>query len=60
MKKVLLTAFAAATIGIISATMCCFGILGGARIRRWIPERANVVSGLYLIVIAAAMWIGDR
>ena len=51
---------AAATIGIISATMCCFGILGGASIRRWIPERANVVSGLYLIVIAAVMWIGDR
>ncbi|MFL6244819.1 MAG: manganese efflux pump MntP family protein [Thermoanaerobaculia bacterium] len=51
---------AAATIGIISATMCLFGILGGARIRRWIPERANVVSGLYLIVIAAVMWAGDR
>jgi manganese efflux pump family protein len=51
---------AAATIGIISASMCLFGIIGGARIRRWIPEKANVVSGLYLIVIAAVMWAGDR
>jgi len=51
---------AAATIGAISATMCLFGILGGARIRRWIPEHANVVSGLYLIAIAAFMWAGDR
>ena len=51
---------AAATIGIISASMCLFGILGGARVRRWIPEKANVVSGLYLIVIAAVMWAGDR
>jgi putative Mn2+ efflux pump MntP len=51
---------AAATIGTISAAMCLFGILGGARIRRWIPEHANVVSGLYLIAIAALMWAGDR
>jgi putative Mn2+ efflux pump MntP len=51
---------AAATIGIISASMCLFGIIGGASIRRWIPEKANVVSGLYLIVIAAVMWAGDR
>jgi putative Mn2+ efflux pump MntP len=51
---------AAATIGIISACMCLFGIIGGARIRRWIPERANVVSGAYLIVIAVVMWAGDR
>lgn len=52
--------FAAATIGAISASMCVLGIAGGTRIRRWIPERANVVSGVYLIVIAAVMWAGDR
>lgn len=51
---------AAAAIGTISAAMCLFGILGGARIRKRIPEHANVVSGLYLIVIAAVMWAGDR
>lgn len=53
-------ALAAATIGAISASMCLLGIAGGARIRRWIPEHANVVSGLYLIVIATMMWAGDR
>jgi putative Mn2+ efflux pump MntP len=51
---------AAAAVGGISACMCLFGIAGGMRIRRWIPEHANVVSGLYLIVIAAMMWAGVR
>jgi putative Mn2+ efflux pump MntP len=51
---------AAAAIGGISACMCLFGIAGGMRIRRWIPEYANVLSGLYLIVIAAMMWAGAR
>ena len=52
--------FAATTIGSISACMCVLGIAGGTRIRRWIPEHANVLSGVYLIVIAAVMWAGDR
>lgn len=51
---------AAATIGAISASMCLFGIAGGMRIRRWIPEHASVASGLYLIVIAAMIWAGLR
>jgi len=51
---------AAATIGTISACMCLFGIIGGARIRRWIPEKANVVSGAYRSVIAVEMGDGDR
>jgi putative Mn2+ efflux pump MntP len=51
---------AALTIGGVSACMCLFGIAGGARVRRWIPEYAEVVSGLYLIAIAAMMWIGHR
>jgi putative Mn2+ efflux pump MntP len=48
---------AAATIGCVSAVMCVAGIAGGARLRRWIPEHAEVVSGIYLIVIAGMMWI---
>lgn len=51
---------AALTIGSISACMCLFGMAGGLRVRRWIPEYAEVVSGLYLIGIATMMWIGDR
>lgn len=50
---------AAATIGSVSAAMCLFGLAGGTRIRRWIPERANVVSGFYLIVIAILMFTGS-
>jgi putative Mn2+ efflux pump MntP len=49
---------AAATIGAVSASMCLIGMAGGVRIRRWIPEHASVVCGLYLIVIAAMMWAG--
>lgn len=48
--------FAAATIGSVSAAMCIAGIAGGARIRRWLPAHADVLSGLYLIAIAAFMW----
>jgi putative Mn2+ efflux pump MntP len=49
-------AFAAATVGSVSASMCILGIAGGARIRRWVPAHASVISGLYLLVIAAFMW----
>jgi putative Mn2+ efflux pump MntP len=51
---------AALTVGCVSASMCLFGIVGGTRIRRWIPEYAEVASGLYLIVLAATMWMGHR
>ena len=43
---------AAATIGAVSASMCLLGMAGGARIRRWVPRHADVLSGLYLIAIA--------
>lgn len=48
---------AALVIGCVSAGMCVIGIAGGARIRRWIPSHAEVVSGLYLVAVAAMMWI---
>lgn len=48
---------AALVIGAISALLCATGILAGARIARLIPERAELVSGCALIIIAAAMWI---
>jgi putative Mn2+ efflux pump MntP len=49
-------ALAAATVGSVSASMCILGMAGGARIRRWVPAHASVISGLYLLVIAAFMW----
>jgi putative Mn2+ efflux pump MntP len=48
---------AALVIGTISAALCVIGILAGARISRLIPERAELVSGCALIMIAASMWI---
>lgn len=50
-------ALSALTIGTISAVLCVTGILAGARISRLIPERAELVSGCALIIIAASMWI---
>lgn len=50
-------AVAALTIGGTSAVLCLCGIVFGARIRRLIPERAELVSGAALIAVAASMWI---
>lgn len=50
---------AALVIGTISAALCVAGIVGGARISRVIPGRAELVSGCALLVIAASMWIRD-
>lgn len=49
---------AAATIGCVSASMALLGIAAGARLRRWIPEKIEIVSGVYLVAIAATMWLG--
>jgi putative Mn2+ efflux pump MntP len=51
---------AAAVVGSVSACMCLFGMAGGMRLRRWIPDYAQVISGLYLIAIAAMMWMDHR
>jgi putative Mn2+ efflux pump MntP len=50
-------ALAALVIGATSAALCVLGIVAGARIARLIPERAELVSGCALIIIAASMWI---
>ena len=45
-------ALAAVTIGSVSASMCLIGLGAGARIRRWLPAHADLLSGIYLIAIA--------
>ncbi|MBV9497019.1 MAG: manganese efflux pump [Acidobacteria bacterium] len=50
-------AVAALAIGGTSALLCLCGIVFGTRIRRLIPERAELASGAALIAIAASMWI---
>jgi putative Mn2+ efflux pump MntP len=49
---------AAATIGCVSASMALLGIVAGGRVRSWIPEKIEIVSGVYLVAIAAMMWLG--
>ncbi|HKO55496.1 MAG TPA: manganese efflux pump [Thermoanaerobaculia bacterium] len=50
-------AVAALAIGGTSAVLCLCGIVFGARVRRLIPQRAELVSGAALIAVAASMWI---
>jgi putative Mn2+ efflux pump MntP len=47
----------AAIVGGVSASMSLIGLAGGSRLRRLIPEYAQIVSGIYLIAIAAMMWM---
>ena len=49
---------AAATVGCVSASMSLAGLAAGAGVRRWIPEKIEIVSGVYLVAIAATMWLG--
>lgn len=50
-------------IGTISASMACFGLYAGRWIRRWIgrflPERIEMVVGMYLCVLAVRMLVTD-
>lgn len=48
---------AALVIGTISAALCVTGILAGGRISRLVPERAELVSGCALVLVAVSMWI---
>ena len=34
------------------------GVAAGAHVRRWIPEKIEIVSGVYLVAVAATMWLG--
>jgi len=40
-------------IGLVSGSLCAVGLFAGARLRRWIPERAELWSGVYLLALAA-------
>lgn len=50
-------ALAALIVGGISATLCASGILAGGWISRLVPQRAELLSGCALILVAASMWI---
>lgn len=40
-------------IGLLSGGLGAVGLYAGARLRRWVPERAELLSGTYLLALAA-------
>jgi putative Mn2+ efflux pump MntP len=42
----------AVVVGVISGAMCIAGLFAGAWLRRWVPGRAEVWSGAFLVVLA--------
>jgi putative Mn2+ efflux pump MntP len=42
----------AAVVGAVSGGMCVAGLFAGAWLRRWVPGRAEVWSGAFLVVLA--------
>jgi putative Mn2+ efflux pump MntP len=39
-------------IGMMSGSLCALGLFAGARLRRWMPARAELWSGVYLLALA--------
>jgi putative Mn2+ efflux pump MntP len=46
-------------IGLVSGSLCALGLFSGAWLRRWIPRRAELWSGLYLLVLAVGRLVWD-
>lgn len=42
----------ALVVGAISGAMCVAGMFAGGWLRRWVPGRAEVLSGAFLVVLA--------
>jgi putative Mn2+ efflux pump MntP len=40
-------------IGVASGSLCALGLFAGARLRSFIPRRAELWSGIYLLILAA-------
>ena len=47
-------------IGLVSGSLCALGLFAGAGLRRWVPARAELWSGLYLLVLAAVRLLEAR
>lgn len=44
----------ALVIGVVSGSLCAVGLFAGTQLRRWMPKRAELWSGVYLLVLAVA------
>jgi putative Mn2+ efflux pump MntP len=49
----------ALTIGLVSGSLCALGLFSGAWLRRWMPRRAELWCGLYLLVLAVGRLVRD-
>jgi putative Mn2+ efflux pump MntP len=47
-------------LGLVSGSLCALGLFAGARLRRWVPERAELWSGIYLLALAAIRLLEAR
>lgn len=46
-------------LGIVSGSLCALGLFSGAWLRRWVPRRAELWSGVYLMALAALRLVWD-
>jgi putative Mn2+ efflux pump MntP len=49
----------ALVIGGVSGSLCALGLFAGAWLRRWVPRRAELWSGVYLLILAAGRLVED-
>jgi manganese efflux pump family protein len=49
----------ALVIGLVSGSMCALGLFAGERLRRWAPRRAELWSGVYLLLLATFRLVRD-
>jgi putative Mn2+ efflux pump MntP len=47
-------------LGLISGSLCALGLFAGARLRRWVPQRAELWSGVYLLALAVFRLVEAR
>jgi manganese efflux pump family protein len=46
-------------LGGVSGSLCALGLFAGGWLRRWIPKRAELLAGLYLLGLAAFRLVRD-
>lgn len=47
-------------LGLVSGSLCALGLFAGAWLRRWVPKRAELWSGVYLLALAVVRLLETR
>lgn len=50
----------ALVLGLVSGSLCAFGLFAGARLRRWVPARPELLSGSFLVILAVVRLLEMR